>query len=133
MSFFGEIAALQSETSNAKTDSTSEKIITPQKNLAAAALTVQGESHNMPLASTATASEDIASLMRTMQNTNTTLDGGSPKLFTTQTNAIAISKESDKIISPVMSTDSTSDTDEWRVGELNGEYSAAFKKNKNII
>ncbi len=104
MSFFGEIAALQSETPNAKTDSTSEKTNAPQKNVAAAALTVQGESHNMPLASTATASEDIASLMRTMQNTNTTLDGGSPKLFTTQTNAIAISKESDKIISPVMST-----------------------------
>jgi flagellar hook-length control protein FliK len=86
ISFFGEIAAAQTETSTATTVSTSENAVPVQKNVDAIIGMVDGESTNATLTSMATASEGIASLVRTIQNTNATLDSGGSTLFNTQSN-----------------------------------------------
>jgi flagellar hook-length control protein FliK len=87
MSFFGEIAAAQADTSNATTSLTSGKAIVGQKNLDTVIGTVEEASANASLTSIATASEGIASLVNTIQNTNTTLATDNSQLFTAQLNS----------------------------------------------
>ncbi|HVN47933.1 MAG TPA: hypothetical protein VMU30_03830, partial [Bacteroidota bacterium] len=101
MSFFGELAAVQSDGANVKTHSS-------QQNSKTAPTTVQSEYHPLSLTSTATATEGIASLVRTVQNTNTTIGASNLKQVAAPTDTTSLATESavptgtEKNIAPIL-------------------------------